>query len=53
MLAQFAEKIAAQLREGLAVWAFFNNDVHGYAVRNALRLRELVQACYTSSPCSL
>ena len=46
MLAQFAEKIAAQLREGLAVWAFFNNDVHGYAVRNALRLRDFVKERY-------
>ncbi len=46
MLAQFAEKIAAQLREGLAVWAFFNNDIHGHAVRNALRLRDFVEDRY-------
>jgi uncharacterized protein YecE (DUF72 family) len=42
MLAEFAKEIAGWLQEGLDVWAFFNNDVGGYAVRNALRLRELV-----------
>ena len=30
-------------RQGLPVYVFFNNDVHGHAVRNALRLRELLR----------
>jgi uncharacterized protein YecE (DUF72 family) len=41
MLQEFAGKIARWLKEGLDVWAFFNNDVGGYAVKNALRLREI------------
>ena len=31
-------------RDGRDVFAYFNNDGHGHAVRNALRLRELVGA---------
>ena len=41
-LAEFAEKIRELLEEGKAVWAFFNNDVGGYAVENAQMLQELV-----------
>ena len=46
MLKEFADKIAKWLREGLEVWAFFNNDVGGYAVKNARRLRERVGSRY-------
>lgn len=37
-LVQYAEKISGWLNEGKEVWAFFNNDFHGYAVKNALQL---------------
>ncbi len=40
----YAEKIAEWLRSDLEVWVFFNNDYHGYAVKNALRINELVQS---------
>ncbi|MCX7603874.1 MAG: DUF72 domain-containing protein [Bryobacteraceae bacterium] len=40
-LQQWAGRIRAWLGEGLDVYAFFNNDAAGCAVRNALRLREL------------
>jgi uncharacterized protein YecE (DUF72 family) len=29
---------------GHTVWAFFNNDIHGYAIENAKRLKELCNA---------
>ncbi|GAA1833131.1 DUF72 domain-containing protein [Agromyces salentinus] len=42
------ERWAGQLREweaeGRRVYAYFNNDEHGYAVLNARRLRELVES---------
>ncbi len=41
-LAEYASKIVQWVREGLTVWAFFNNDVGGYAVKNALTLRKMV-----------
>ena len=41
-LKTYADKIAAWLRDGKEVWAFFNNDYHGYAVKNAFKLRELI-----------
>lgn len=44
MLAEYAGKVRAWLAEGLEVWAFFNNDIGGHAVRNAERLREMVEA---------
>ncbi len=47
MLAEFAEKIAGWLQEGLDVWAFFNNDVGGYAVKNALRLQAFLHSHHT------
>lgn len=37
-----AEKITEHLSEQRDVWAFFNNDAHGYAVENALDLRRYV-----------
>lgn len=42
-LRPFARKITQWLAEGVDVYAYFNNDIGGYAVKNALMLRELVQ----------
>jgi uncharacterized protein YecE (DUF72 family) len=41
-LEEFAAKVKRWIKQGLEVWAFFNNDIGGYAVANARRLRELV-----------
>jgi uncharacterized protein YecE (DUF72 family) len=41
-LHQYAEKITNWLNEGKEIWAFFNNDFHGYAVKNALQLKKLI-----------
>lgn len=38
MLAEYAGKFRHWVSEGHTVWAFFNNDVHGYAFQDALRL---------------
>lgn len=43
-LQQEAQRIRECLHQGLDVFAYFNNDLHGYAVRNALALREQVEA---------
>lgn len=42
VLNDYAGKIVNWLTEGKAVWVFFNNDYHGYAVKNASRLREII-----------
>jgi uncharacterized protein YecE (DUF72 family) len=42
-LGEWAAKARAWLAAGRAVFAYFNNDAHGFAVRNALRLRELIE----------
>jgi uncharacterized protein YecE (DUF72 family) len=42
VLQKYAEKIHAWLGMDLEVWVFFNNDFHGFAVKNALRLHELI-----------
>ncbi len=41
-LSAWAARIAAWRDEGLGVYAYFNNDPHGYAVANARTLRELL-----------
>ena len=41
-LQAWAKKLRALGHDADAVWAFFNNDRHGYAVENACRLRELL-----------
>jgi uncharacterized protein YecE (DUF72 family) len=41
-LAGWAERIDAWGAAGVDVYAYFNNDWEGYAVRNGLRLRELL-----------
>ena len=40
-LAEWATRIRAWSSAGLPVWAYFNNDIGGHAVRDAVRLREL------------
>jgi len=41
-LKEWATKMRAWLTRGLDVYAYFNNDAQGFAVRNAMRLRELI-----------
>lgn len=41
-LQQYADKISGWLNDGKEVWVFFNNDYHGYAVKNAEKLKDLV-----------
>ncbi len=43
-LDDWAEWLAARSRDGLDVFAYFNNDVGGHAPRDALRLRERLPA---------
>jgi uncharacterized protein YecE (DUF72 family) len=40
-LDSYSVKISKWLNEKKEVWIFFNNDIHGYALKNAVRLREL------------
>jgi uncharacterized protein YecE (DUF72 family) len=40
-LEEWAERIRKWRAAGLTVFAYFNNDFHGYAIENARRLREL------------
>src|SRR4030042_763619 len=42
-LQYYAERITNWLNEYKEVWVFFNNDFGGFAVKNALRLNEIVQ----------
>jgi uncharacterized protein YecE (DUF72 family) len=37
-----AQRIRTWVAEGKSVYVYFNNDADGYAVRNALRLREML-----------
>jgi uncharacterized protein YecE (DUF72 family) len=41
-LKQYGEKIRNWLLEDRKVWVFFNNDYYGFAVKNAERLREII-----------
>jgi uncharacterized protein YecE (DUF72 family) len=41
-LRSWADRIAGWDRDGTDVWMYFNNDLDGHAVRNALSLRELL-----------
>lgn len=41
-IAEWAERIDGWREDGLDVYAYYNNDWEGYAVRNGLRLRELL-----------
>ena len=40
-LAYYAQKIKAWVQEGHTIWAFFNNDIHGFAFADAQRLQQL------------
>lgn len=42
-LVYFAEKFKTWMNKGHVIWAFFNNDIHGYAYVNAKRLEELMK----------
>jgi uncharacterized protein YecE (DUF72 family) len=41
-LAEWGRRIRAWQREGLRVYVYFNNDVHGHAVHDARDLKELI-----------
>jgi len=41
-LRSYAESILNWMNKGKEVWVFFNNDYYGYAVKNAERLKEIV-----------
>jgi uncharacterized protein YecE (DUF72 family) len=41
-LVAWAERIASWSAGGCPVWAYFNNDIGGHAVRDAARLRDMV-----------
>ncbi len=43
-LQQWAKQIKSYLRKDLDVYAYFNNDAQGYAVKNAIALKELIGA---------
>lgn len=43
-LAEWAGKARVWLKEGRDVFAYFNNDAHGYAVKNALEFDRLISA---------
>jgi len=38
----WAKRLTADAAEGREIYVYFNNDPEGYAVHDALRLRELV-----------
>jgi uncharacterized protein YecE (DUF72 family) len=39
-LKYFAGKFKKWVKEGHTIWAFFNNDIHGYAPKDAIRLQK-------------
>jgi uncharacterized protein YecE (DUF72 family) len=41
-LKQYAEMVSVWLDDNKKVWVFFNNDYHGYAVKNAEKLKEIL-----------
>jgi uncharacterized protein YecE (DUF72 family) len=43
MLAEYAGKISNWVAEGHEIWAFFNNDVHGYAIGDARKLMRMTE----------
>jgi len=46
-LGVFAEKIIDWLNNRIEVWVFFNNDFHGFAIKNALEIREKIDQMYS------
>ncbi|MDB5252222.1 MAG: hypothetical protein JWP27_1391 [Flaviaesturariibacter sp.] len=43
MLAAYARKMEGWMAEGHQVWAYFNNDIHGFAFDDARRLRGMIR----------
>ena len=43
-LRDWSKRIGGWLREGLDVYSYFNNDAFGFAVKNALALREMLRS---------
>lgn len=43
MLEEFAAKFLAWKADGHVIWAFFNNDIYGYAVEDAQRLQSIIK----------
>jgi uncharacterized protein YecE (DUF72 family) len=41
-LRHYADKCKAWAFEGHVIWAFFNNDIHGFAFKDAQRLQQLI-----------
>ena len=41
-LTQYTDKIASWLDNEKEVWVFFNNDYHGFAVKNAAKLQQII-----------
>jgi uncharacterized protein YecE (DUF72 family) len=42
-LREWSKRIKGWLEEGLDVYGYFNNDAFGFAIQNALALRELLE----------
>jgi uncharacterized protein YecE (DUF72 family) len=42
-LKNYAGKFKEWVKEGHEVWAYFNNDIHGYATKDALRLLQWLE----------
>jgi uncharacterized protein YecE (DUF72 family) len=40
---KWSEMIKGFKEKGLDIYAYFNNDAHGYAVENALELRDILE----------
>ena len=45
-LFEYAKKIVDWLKSDKEVWIFFNNDFHGYAVKNAEQLETIIATLY-------
>jgi uncharacterized protein YecE (DUF72 family) len=43
MLKCFAKKFKKWEKEGHVIWAFFNNDIQGYAIEDAKRLLTILE----------
>jgi uncharacterized protein YecE (DUF72 family) len=43
MLQHYAAKFKGWIAEGHTLWAFFNNDIHGHAFRDAQRLKTFME----------
>ena len=43
MLAAYAQKVRQWTADGYTTWCFFNNDIHGHAFRDGLRLKAMLR----------